>query len=223
MPPSAAVAAPGLSEMAPVNEPFIWPKTSDSSRSCGMAPQFSAMNGPAARFELSCTASAQSSLPVPLSPVMNTVAIDRATERILAWMRTIASEDPMKAPLTFGRVGAASFGTRAMGDLRAARSPAAFSTAPRKRCSSKGFTRNSCAPARIASTALLMDPLAVITMTAVSGCKANMSCITSSPSRSGKTRSSKTTSGTVSTNCAMPSAALLATRTPWPADIRTDL
>ncbi len=51
VPPSAATAAPGRSEMAPVKLPLIWPKTSDSSRSWGIAPQFSAMKGPAARAE----------------------------------------------------------------------------------------------------------------------------------------------------------------------------
>jgi hypothetical protein len=84
VPPSAAAAAPGLSEIAPVNEPRRWPKTSDSSRSTGIAPQLSAMKGPRARADSRCTASAASSLPVPLSPVMKTVAIDRATERILS-------------------------------------------------------------------------------------------------------------------------------------------
>ena len=83
VPPSAAAAAPGLSEIAPVKLPFIWPNTSDSSRSDGIAPQFKAMNGPDARADPSWIAWAQSSLPVPLSPVMKTVAIDAATERIL--------------------------------------------------------------------------------------------------------------------------------------------
>ena len=52
VPPSAAAAAPGLSEIAPVNDPLIWPNTSLSSKSCGIAPQFSAMNGPFARVEV---------------------------------------------------------------------------------------------------------------------------------------------------------------------------
>ncbi len=51
VPPSAAAAAPGLSEIAPVKLPFMWPNTSDSNRSCGIAPQFSAMNGPLARAD----------------------------------------------------------------------------------------------------------------------------------------------------------------------------
>ena len=152
------------------------------------------MKGPAARFELSWTASAASSLPVPLSPVMKTVAIDCATDLILAWTRAIASDDPMKPP----KGCAASSGWRGTkGALRrcTGRPDSAFSTAPRKRASSKGFTRNSCAPARIASTALLIDPLAVMTITFVSGRSDSMSCISSSPSRSGSTRSSSTTRG----------------------------
>ena len=44
-----------------------------------MAPQFSATKGLFARGDARCTASAASSLPVPLSPVMKTLARDAAT------------------------------------------------------------------------------------------------------------------------------------------------
>ncbi len=47
-----------------------------------MAPQFSAMKGPAARFDRSWIACAHNSLPVPLSPVMKAVAIEDAIERM---------------------------------------------------------------------------------------------------------------------------------------------
>ena len=83
MPPSAAAAAPGLSESAPVKAPFRWPKTSDSSRSRGMAAQFSGTKGLAARVETAWMARAQTSLPVPLSPVMKTVAVERPMARTM--------------------------------------------------------------------------------------------------------------------------------------------
>ena len=93
-----------------------------------------------------------------------TVAIERATERMVVWMRSMTADDPMKAS-DEGGGGAGLRAVRRWG----ARPDRALSTAPRKRVSSKGLTRNSCAPARIASTALLIDPLAVMTMTQVCG------------------------------------------------------
>src|SRR5512133_3623396 len=52
VPPCAAWNFPGRVAMAPVNAPFTWPKSSDSSSASGMAPQFTATNGPAARDDL---------------------------------------------------------------------------------------------------------------------------------------------------------------------------
>ena len=54
--------------IAPVKAPFSWPKSSLSIRSLEIAPQFTAMKGPAQRGERSWIARATSSLPVPLSP-----------------------------------------------------------------------------------------------------------------------------------------------------------
>ena len=83
MPPSATAAAPGLSASAPVKAPFRCPNTSDSSRSRGIAAQFSGTNGCAARVDTAWIARAQTSLPVPLSPVMNTVAVERPIARTI--------------------------------------------------------------------------------------------------------------------------------------------
>jgi hypothetical protein len=58
--------------VAPVKEPFSWPKSSLSIRLSGMAAQLTAMNG-AARCECFQMERAMSSLPVPLSPVIITV------------------------------------------------------------------------------------------------------------------------------------------------------
>ena len=68
----------------------------------------------------------------------------------------------------------------------------AFCTAVRRRRSSNGLTRKSKAPPRIASTALLMEPLAVTTMTLPPGSAALISLRRSRPSPSGSIRSSST-------------------------------
>jgi hypothetical protein len=83
VPPFATAAAPGLSERAPVKAPLRWPNTSDSSRSRGIAAQFSGTKGFSARVETAWIARAQTSLPVPLSPVMKTVAVERPIERTM--------------------------------------------------------------------------------------------------------------------------------------------
>src|SRR5438309_11441877 len=77
---------PGLRRWAPVNAPFSWPKSSDSSSSWGIAAQLTLTNGPWRRAEAACTARAMRSLPTPLSPRINTVvsvsAMLSMTERI---------------------------------------------------------------------------------------------------------------------------------------------
>ena len=76
--------------------PRTWPKSSDSISSAGMAPQFTATKGMAARGESSWMARATSSLPVPDSPVRSTVVLVGATLR--TWRRTSCSagDDPTK-------------------------------------------------------------------------------------------------------------------------------
>ena len=51
MPPCACSNVPGRSLVAPVNAPFSWPKSSDSRRLSGSAPQCTATNGPLLRGE----------------------------------------------------------------------------------------------------------------------------------------------------------------------------
>ena len=72
MPLSAAWNWPALLATAPVKAPRTWPKSSDSSRFSGMAPQLMATNGPLARGERLWSSRAISSLPVPVSPVIST-------------------------------------------------------------------------------------------------------------------------------------------------------
>ena len=79
VPPRAAANNPCLSRTAPVNEPFTWPNSSDSSRLSGSAPQFSDRKGPSLRPESSWMKCAMTSFPVPDSPWMSTVLSVGAT------------------------------------------------------------------------------------------------------------------------------------------------
>jgi hypothetical protein len=68
----------------PVKEPFSWPKSSLSMRFSGRAAQFNAMKGLDLRGLAWWMARATSSLPVPDSPRMRTVAELSATCEIIA-------------------------------------------------------------------------------------------------------------------------------------------
>jgi len=150
-------------------------------------------------------------------------ALDGAVQRIgMAEERVRQGEravEGAEATLTAARL---NFNRQKQLASRGLASASAFCTADRKRPSSKGLTRKSCAPARIASTARLTEPLAVMAMTRVSGCSVWISCITSSPSRSGRIRSRSTTIGRCMRNCSSPSAALAATATRCPAVARIE-
>jgi hypothetical protein len=97
VPPCASSKSPRRFSMAPVKEPFTWPKSSDSRRVSGSAEQFSATNGRRARSERSWIARATSSLPVPVSPTMSTVARVGATRSTMSNMRRMAGVRPTMA------------------------------------------------------------------------------------------------------------------------------
>ena len=82
VPPLAISKAPAFSLVEPVNAPFSWPNSSFSRISFGSAAQLRAKNGPFARSLFWCSARATSSLPVPLSPRISTLAVDGATASI---------------------------------------------------------------------------------------------------------------------------------------------
>ena len=56
-----------------MKEPLIWPNSSDSNKSFGIAAQLMAIKGPFDLDERLCRALAASSFPVPDSPLINTV------------------------------------------------------------------------------------------------------------------------------------------------------
>ena len=82
VPPFAASARPIRRSRASVNAPFSWPKSSDSTSASGSAAQLRTTNGRSLRCDRLWIACATSSLPVPLSPRMSTVAPLGATWRI---------------------------------------------------------------------------------------------------------------------------------------------
>jgi len=97
VPASACRQKPSWSRSAPVKEPRTWPKSWLSSRVSGIAPQLMATKGPSERSLRWWIDWAISSLPVPLSPLMSTVAV------VAAILSTILKTDRMRAlwPMMF--------------------------------------------------------------------------------------------------------------------------
>src|SRR5262245_1816096 len=95
VPPSASLKRPTRLATAPVNAPRSWPNISLSRRSSGIAPQCTGTNRPASRCDRRCSAAATSSFPVPLSPVMRTVASVGATRRITSKIASMLGWPPM--------------------------------------------------------------------------------------------------------------------------------
>ncbi len=77
MPRSACSNLPICFSVAPVNDPFSWPNSSDSISSSGIAAQLTCTNRSRLRRLLRWIARATSSLPVPLSPRISTRRVRR--------------------------------------------------------------------------------------------------------------------------------------------------
>jgi hypothetical protein len=102
VPPSADSKRPIRRSVAPVNEPFSWPKSSLSSRLSESAAQWTAMKGPLERGLDWWIAWAICSLPVPDSPSIRIVALDWATffTRSMTSLRSGEfPDDPVKVEL----------------------------------------------------------------------------------------------------------------------------
>ncbi len=84
VPPSASSKRPFFMAVAPVKAPFSWPNSSLSRRVSVRAAQLIATNGLLRRGLLKWIAFAISSLPVPLSPVVNIVVLVCATFRMIS-------------------------------------------------------------------------------------------------------------------------------------------
>ncbi len=93
VPRSACSNLPICFSVAPVNDPFSWPNSSDSISSSGIAAQLTWTNRCPARGLLRWMVRATSSLPTPLSPSSSTVALVGAA-------RLTASSTPRSAGLS---------------------------------------------------------------------------------------------------------------------------
>ena len=98
VPPSACSILPIRRLPAPVNALASWPKISLSNRFSGNPPQFNATNCLGWRRLKSCRQRATSSLPVPVSPSINTLADVSATFAINSRSCCMAGERPMMRP-----------------------------------------------------------------------------------------------------------------------------
>src|SRR5881394_3222021 len=158
-----------------------------------MAEQLMAMNGLSLRGESWWMARATISLPVPLWPVMTTLALDGATFSTRSITLRIAGEAPtIPTP-------AESIWPRRRRRTCISCSVRFFSSArwrmTLRRAGSSGFSTKSKTPSRTASTAASMVPLPVMITTGVSGCSSRSARTSASPSSLGITRSLMITSG----------------------------
>jgi hypothetical protein len=80
---------------ASVKAPRAWPNSSLSINDSGTAAQLSATKGRSARLLSRCSARAATSLPVPLSPVINTVVSVGAMRAMSSFTCVMAGLSPM--------------------------------------------------------------------------------------------------------------------------------
>ena len=139
--------------MAPVNAPFSWPKSSDSSSSSAIALQLIATNGLWRRGLALWIARASSSLPVPLSPVISTRASVPATMCACARRSSMTA---LRVMISLRQSSAASLKP----EMRSARCTWSSSS-----CLSTGLVRKPKAPIWVACTASGIVPWAVRMMT----------------------------------------------------------
>ena len=167
VPLSAISKRPARSFTAPVKAPFLCPNISLSNSDCEIPPKFTFTNGFPRRGLLRCIASAISSLPVPLSPVMSTEALVWAMR--FATSSTLSS--PSLRPMMWLRSNSPSSAFVVLSEVF----PAVSSSAVSMRCISAtlfhGLVTKSNAPACIPFTASWMLPHAVIRMTGTCGQK----------------------------------------------------
>ncbi len=132
---------------APVNEPFSWPNSSDSISSAGTAAQLSETKGADCRGLFSCSVRAISSLPVPVSPRMQTRVSLAATCSTCAITSRIAG-----LAQTMWCLPRRAFRSRFSCSRRVRR--IVFSTVSNSFSVEIGFSRKSTAPSRVARTAI---------------------------------------------------------------------
>src|SRR5437867_1975469 len=207
--------SPTFSVVAPVNAPLVWPKSSDSIRSFGRAAQLILIHGPSARRLRSWSAFAISSLPVPLSPTISTLASASATAATVSSTRWIDGARPrisLSATCSTRRRRRSEFSATSF------RCSTARFTSPTTSSGSNGFSSTWKAPASlVASIALRTEPYAVITSTSSSGSRARSSRVSARPSPSGSLRSTIAPCTSLCETAASAVLMLPAIRTEYPS------
>ena len=202
---------PGTSPLcactAPVNAPRAWPNSSDSSSGSGIAPQLTPTNGLSRRGLARWMARASSSLPVPESPKISTLASESATSRACRSRSSMrrAARDDARAP----------FAGRLLRRLAMRRR--ATATAAATFCSSSwlsnGLVRNPKTPRCVAATASGIVPCAVRMITGSAGCWRWIASNSCRPSMPGIRRSVITAPGRATASAASAVSPLSAVRT----------
>ena len=134
MPPVASSNRPRFIPVAPVNEPRSCPNSSLSRIDSGSAAQLTATKGRLVRGDLAWMLRATSSLPVPLSPMISTVAVVAATCATVLYTPIIAGAVPTMLASMAICARASSTGTFVSASLRRA------TASPTIRFSSLGST-----------------------------------------------------------------------------------
>ena len=110
VPPWASSKTPRRSLTAPLNAPRTCPKSSVSIRFSGMAPQSTGTKGPEARDDAACSERAATSLPVPVSPAMSSVAFVDAMRSRMAYTCRISRLAPTSSPKpSWSEIGTTEF------------------------------------------------------------------------------------------------------------------
>ena len=188
VPPSAASNFPRRSVTAPVNAPRVWPNSSDSISSSGIAAQLTSMNGPPWRLLRPWIDRATSSLPVPFSPNTSTRPLVGAAIATCSRNWTIASLSPTMVRRRSTRARRSRFSASRV------RCRMALRTTRTVFSSESGFSTKSYAPILIARTADSMLPWPEITITWASTCRSRRRVSVASPSIPGSQMSSTMTS-----------------------------
>ena len=189
MPLSACSNLPICFSVAPVNEPFSWPNSSDSISSSGIAAQFTCTKRSRLRRLLRWIDRATSSLPAPLSPSSSTVALVGAARLIASQIRRSAA----LSPTIWCRASTARFSDRFSSRRRSLSS--AFLTVTRMRSLPSGFSMKSIAPRLVALATASFVACPEMTTTGSDSRAACIRCSTSRPSMPGILMSRNTRSG----------------------------
>ena len=96
VPPDATSIRPALGAVAPVNAPFSYPNSSLSNSCSGTLPKSIGIKGYSFLFDKTLIIRATTSLPVPFSPSINTLASVSATRSIMFLTFSIAGESPIR-------------------------------------------------------------------------------------------------------------------------------